>query len=99
MMYDIYPLTIIADRYGGIYSGGLFTAWNVEAASVPWDIWGNDEECIDFWNNCCYLVGKGDTPEEAVMDLKNKIDGETTAKEIQKSLIDFDWAAQFKYED
>lgn len=25
-----YPLTIIADRYNGTYSGGRFTAWNMD---------------------------------------------------------------------
>ena len=29
-MNEIYPLTIINDRYAGTYSGGIFTAWNMD---------------------------------------------------------------------
>ena len=29
-----YPLTVLMDRYSGIFSGGKFTAWNKEQDSV-----------------------------------------------------------------
>lgn len=29
MERDIYPLTIVKDRYTGVYSGGIYTAWKL----------------------------------------------------------------------
>ena len=48
---DIYPLTIMRDRYGGIYSEGEFLAFNDYFHHLPKDIAGNDGACISFWTN------------------------------------------------
>ena len=69
----IYPCTIIADRYGGSYSGALFTAWNMDFDMVPMDIDRGDIDCDNFWHNYSGLVGKGSTPQEAYNDLKRRI--------------------------
>lgn len=69
----LYPLTIVSDRYGGGYSGGLFTAWLLDWTVVPDEIDGCDPECNTFWNNYQGLVGKGRTPQEAYDDLRKKI--------------------------
>ncbi len=68
----IRPLTIISDRYGGCYSDASFLAFNLE----PWDVpkgvsWGGDVDCAEFWEDESYqyIIGKGDTPEEAINDL------------------------------
>jgi len=79
----IYPLTIIKDRYNGVYSGGAYTAWNLDPDDVPRLVHGDDMTCMDFWsahskNNKCWdgstiIVGKGATIEEAVADLREKL--------------------------
>lgn len=68
----VFPVTIIDDRFGGLYSGGAYLAFNLE----PWDVpkvfsWGGDIDCADFWGeeSSQYIIGKGDTPAEAYNDL------------------------------
>lgn len=79
MSNDIYPLTIVCDRYSGTYSGGRFTAWNVEPGYIPHAICGDDCACADFWReqdyNGYYPVGVGNTIEEAIENLKKKLEG------------------------
>ena len=72
---DIYPLTIIADRYTGSYSGGAFTAWNCEYYEIPLDAASSDGLCGEFWETAHdkYLIGTGDTPREAMLDLYIKM--------------------------
>ncbi len=73
MENKIYPLTIVRDRYTGTYSGGKYTAWNVELEEIPTEIADNDVPCRNFWyeqeDNPTYIVGKGDTVSEALADL------------------------------
>ena len=69
----IYPITIAFDRYGGAYSGGIYTAWNLLPENVPKEIDGSDSECMDFWSANKTLCGKGDTPNAAVASLLTKI--------------------------
>ena len=66
---SIFPLTIVADRYSGVYSHGAFTAWNLEAYEVPAEIAGDDVTCMNFWNKNIIPCGKGATVEEAVCNL------------------------------
>lgn len=70
---EIYPVTIVIDRYGGTYSGGLYTAWNCEACDVPVEIYESDIECGDFWRDYKKIVGKGTTPMLALEDLRIKL--------------------------
>lgn len=71
---DIYPLTIVKDRYTGVYSGGVYTAWNKKHYELPDDIDGNDTDCCSFWaTNKNIIVGIGDTVNEAITDLKSKL--------------------------
>lgn len=90
---DIHPLTIITDRYGGIYSGGKYLAFNMEPWQVPKGVDGSDIDCAEFWDDNCkeYLIGKGDTIQEAVDNLKSKLDASIYAFNIDKYLfLDFD---------
>lgn len=78
---DIYPLTIIASRYSGVYSGGAFLAWNIFHHEIPQSATGSDVDCNEFW--CDFVqgqsitnrfnekvfVGKGQTTGEAIADL------------------------------
>lgn len=68
-----YPLTIVADRFGGIYSGGAYTAWNLEPWEVPGDVAAGDLDSAIFWSENRLLYGKGGTPDEAERDLLKKI--------------------------
>ena len=82
---DIYPLTIIYDRYGGTYSSGKYTAWNQFHYAIPESIDGDDMTCGYFWwnefkqgamrgfMNEKVFVGFGNTIEEAIDDLKNRL--------------------------
>lgn len=71
---EIYPLTIVRDRYNGVYSGGKYLAWHCEPYEVPDVIFSDDVSCSYYWGNVNpYLVGKGDTPKEALDDLRRKI--------------------------
>lgn len=47
---DIYPLTIVKDRYMGTYSGGGWTAWNCDAEYIPEEIYSGDDDCAWFWS-------------------------------------------------
>ena len=72
-----YPLTIALDRYSGVYSGGLYVAWNCDPESVPTEPSDDDVTCADFWAGAwgdmlrndipCYGVGV--TPDRAILAL------------------------------
>lgn len=68
----IYPLTIILDRYNGIYSGGKFTAWNKDFDQIDERVNGDDVSCNDFFSDNDEY-GRGDTIEEAISDLSRKL--------------------------
>ena len=70
---DIYPLTIIKDRYCGAYSGGLYTAWNLAFECVPVQINFDDVTCSNFWAFNTIKVGKGNTPIEAIENLRKRL--------------------------
>lgn len=64
MKPELYPIVIVYDRYGGSYSGGLWTAFH--SYQIPDGAQGGDNECADFWRNPGQPVGKGPTPNQAV---------------------------------
>lgn len=74
---DIYPLTIVADRYGGVYSGGKYTAWYCDADEVPKDIFQSDVLCDECWTKLYEQspmpFGVGETIDEAVRNLNEKL--------------------------
>jgi hypothetical protein len=45
---DIYPLTIMKDRYSGVYSEGAYLAFNDYFHHLPKSIAGSDGDCIRF---------------------------------------------------
>lgn len=70
----IFPLTVIADRYNGIYSGGKFLAFNCLANEVPDIVNASDASCSRFWSKFYQTtsilpIGVGQTVEEAVGNL------------------------------
>ncbi len=74
---EVYPCTIIMDRYNGAYSAGKWLAFNLDSLDVPQDIDGDDITCMNFWEGHGqkkkYVIGKGNRPEEAYKDLFIKL--------------------------
>lgn len=70
-----YPITILMDRYNGIYSGGRWLAFNLDPEEIPNEIGGGDScEMNFFYSPPDWLVfGKGNSPEEALEDLIEKL--------------------------
>ncbi len=93
----ISPLTIIQNRYGG-----GFLAFNLESWDVPRDI---NEDGLDFWSFWHhdakkYIIGKGDTPQEALDNLKAKLNPAPDNPLIDKFLfLDFEGIANLGGQD
>ncbi len=66
-------ITIITDRYQGLYSKAKFTAWNLDFDEIPTEINASDDVCSVFWQNNKIVVGLGKTPNDAYEDLKYKL--------------------------
>ena len=66
---NIYPLTIIRDRYSGSYSRGTYVAFNLEAHKVPVEVFGDDCTAMRFWKHFKGVVGRGGCADSAVKDL------------------------------
>ena len=93
----ISPLTIIQNRYGG-----GFLAFNLESWDVPRDI---NEDGLDFWSFWHHdakkhIIGKGDTPQEALDNLKAKLNPAPDNPLIDKFLfLDFEGIKDIEYPD
>ena len=71
-MDTIYPLTIKADRYSGVYSGGKYTAWPYSESDIPDEVFADDVSCAHMWSVIKterQHVGVGCTPSVALVDL------------------------------
>ena len=73
---DTYPICVIKDRYGGVYSGGRYTAWYSNMSNIPFGIHEDDVTCAHAWSdlraarqNGKLVYGIGKTPDEALRDL------------------------------
>lgn len=80
MRKSIYPVTIILDRMGGSYSGKPpWVAFPMEDENLPFEsVYGGDICQQDFWHfarksGASDLLGYGESPDEALKDLKDKI--------------------------
>lgn len=47
--WDLWPLTVAKDRYGGAYSGGAWLAFGLTPDCAPSEPWGDDVTCAAFW--------------------------------------------------
>lgn len=68
----VYPLTIKADRYSGVYSGGAYTAWPCGESDIPDEVFADDVSCAHEWGiikSERQHVGVGCTPSVALVDL------------------------------
>jgi hypothetical protein len=76
---QIYPLTILFDRYNAMFSKGKYTAFNLDPDKIPPAVYGGDLEHRDFWDGVndgiividseVKYIGLGDTPDEAQFNL------------------------------
>lgn len=82
-----YPIAIVNDRYGGVYSGGKWLAiagidnprlggsvlkmLARDGGGTP-NPWGGDEQAGFFWRDPPAWIAVGDTPEKALAPLKAK---------------------------
>ena len=70
------PLCIVEDRYSGVYSDAYYLAFNMTPSDASeLDIDAGDLACEAFWENEAedYIIGKGKTPTEALMNLRLKL--------------------------
>jgi hypothetical protein len=71
---EMYPVTIIATRYGGQYErGGRWAAFPCTSEAVPLAATSNDIACATWWDTCARMVGTGSTPDEALEDLARRV--------------------------
>jgi hypothetical protein len=71
-----WPLSVVADRYGGTYSRGEWSAWPLLPSEVPAAISGDDVEARQWWEAAAtgsVVFGIGSSPEGAIADLKQKM--------------------------
>ena len=90
---DLFPLTIIRDPYDGKFSGGKYLAINQNYNSISPYINEYKDYSQAWWENEShnYIIGKGDTAEEAQQDLYNKLLPKDEYHKIEKYLfLDFD---------
>lgn len=76
---NLWPVTIVRDRYMGTYSGGDWVAWHADVDEVAHycaDADGGDNCAIEFWervkssrNRDVPSYGLGATPEQALRNL------------------------------
>jgi len=73
----IWPLTIVADRYGGVYSGGRYLAFNAYPDELPVEPFAGDIPCMDFWDHQndyqARIIGVGWTLDEALESLQEQL--------------------------
>ena len=74
----VFPCTIVAARYGGVYEGARWLAFPLAAAAIPDEVMGNDLTCSAFFEEIegsDFPLGRGSSPTEAHEDLVAKVGG------------------------
>ena len=79
----LYPVAIVQDRYGGVYSGGEWLAIaesdatchdsNRVTSVLEHGPHGEDGEAADFWAAPPEWIASGRTPTEAIANLRVKM--------------------------
>jgi hypothetical protein len=100
---EVYPCTVVLDRYGGTYSGAKWLAFDGNPADIPMPLsvdGGSDTEQMEFWgvvlDDDDYMsetynmeIGFGNTPNEAVLDLEYKVSGKQTEDDRKEAEIKY----------
>lgn len=70
-----WPTIVVEDRYGGVYSGGAWLAFQPDDwPGLDSDAFGADLECGGWWaEHSDDAIGRDDTPDLAVADLENRL--------------------------
>lgn len=81
-----YPCTVVADRYGGTYSGGQWLAFPCEPDEVPPQVNSGDVESMLFWGGEDVGlrqpdVGRGSSPQGAIDDMLRRADERASSGE------------------
>jgi hypothetical protein len=63
-----YPLTVYADRYSGTYSGGVWLAAAGVSPLFESPAFADDVPCFEWWGAGGARIGRGDSPNAAVID-------------------------------
>ena len=82
---DIYPLTVIRDRYNGTYSGASYLAFNLDSNLVPSEVHDSDVPCSYFWD----LIDEGNFVEGKVArDYRDVVKYVGKGASIEDAVID-----------
>lgn len=70
-----WPTIVVEDRYGGVYSGGAWLAFQPDDwPGLDSDAFGPDPECANWWAaQEEAVIGRGGTPDQAVADLDRRL--------------------------
>lgn len=93
MNNDLFPLTIIRDPFDGKFSGGKYLAINQNYGSISPYIDEYRDDSKIWWENEShkYIIGVGNTAEEAQQNLYDKLLPKDEYRKIEKFLfLDFD---------
>jgi hypothetical protein len=74
MADEVFPVTIVRARYGGIYEPGRWLAFPRDPDQLPVEWQDEGLPCRDFWLAWSEPVGGGDTPNDAYSDLVCKVE-------------------------
>ena len=82
---DIYPLTVIRDRYNGTYSGASYLAFNLDSNLVPSEVHDSDVPCSYFWD----LIDGGNFVEgKVVRDYRDVVKYVGKGATIEDAVVD-----------
>lgn len=81
--HETWPVAIFQSRYSGVYEGGTwFSVANSDTIDMENGPYGDDESCAEWFSINKSIVGVGETPDEALQNLKFKIELKRTIKRI-----------------
>lgn len=70
----VFPMSIVPDRYGGTYSRrGAWLAFPCDPWEVPAEPFEDDSTARDWWGDVRVPIGGGGTPDEACLDLIERL--------------------------
>ena len=69
-----FSVTIFQARYGGLYEGGRWIAYASHPWNVPHQVSGSDIETAEWFNDHSDDVGVGDSPNDALADLRGRVE-------------------------
>lgn len=90
---NLYPVTVVKTRYSGVYEGGRWAAFPVEAHDVPMQASDDDVTCMMWWAENGDYVGIGVDPIAAIEDLESKIETIPEYAEMAPGVFKTRWGA------